>query len=65
MQFRAEFFNFLNHTNLANPSGRLFSGVVTDTAYSEEPLASAGLITATLPPNPVGFKGDLVDGHIN
>ena len=52
VQFRAEFFNFLNHTNLANPSGRVFSGVVTDTgAYSEKPLASAGLITATATPS--------------
>ena len=51
IQFRAEFFNFLNHTNLANPNARIFSGVVTDTGpYSEKPLASAGLITATATP---------------
>ena len=38
LQFRAEFFNIMNHTNLGTPNATVFSG----TALS----ASAGLITA-------------------
>jgi hypothetical protein len=38
-QFRAEFFNIFNHTNLGTPNAITFAG----TAYS----GSAGLITAT------------------
>jgi hypothetical protein len=48
IQFRAEFFNILNHTNLGNPNARIWGGTPTDTGpYSEKPNASAGLITAT------------------
>ena len=39
LQFRAEFFNALNHTNLGNPNPIVFSGAV--------PSPSAGLITTT------------------
>jgi hypothetical protein len=39
LQFRAEFFNLLNHTNFGNPNATAFSGT--------SPSASAGLITAT------------------
>ncbi len=39
LQFRAEFFNLVNHTNLGNPNATAFSGT--------SPSASAGLITAT------------------
>jgi hypothetical protein len=48
LQFRAEFFNILNHTNLGNPNAVIFGGSPTDTGpYSEKPNASAGQITAT------------------
>jgi hypothetical protein len=50
IQFRAEFFNIFNHTNLGNPAARIFSGNVLDTGvYSEKPLASAGQITTAFP----------------
>ena len=39
LQFRAEFFNALNHTNLGTPNAVAFTG----TTYS----SSAGLITST------------------
>jgi hypothetical protein len=51
LQFRAEFFNILNHANLAVPSAQglqVFNGATTDTTpFSEAPNSSAGLITAT------------------
>ena len=51
IQFRAEFFNILNHTNLGNPNAVIFGGTPTDTGpYSEKPNASAGLITTTAAP---------------
>jgi len=42
IQFRAEFFNILNHTNFASPTDHL---VVFD--QSGKPVPSAGLITST------------------
>ena len=52
VQFRAEFFNLANHTNLAVPSAsqlQVFNGVVTDTSpFSEAPSSTAGLITTTV-----------------
>jgi hypothetical protein len=52
IEFRAEFFNILNHTNLAVPgtSGlQAFNGSTTDTTpFSEAPNANAGLITSTV-----------------
>jgi hypothetical protein len=52
IQFRAEFFNVLNHTNLGNPSASIFSGTPSDTGpYSEKPRATAGQITTTASPS--------------
>jgi hypothetical protein len=51
IQFRAEFFNILNHTNLGNPSASIFSTDATHTGpYSAAPNASAGRITTTAAP---------------
>jgi Carboxypeptidase regulatory-like domain len=52
VQFRAEFFNLLNHTNFSVPTSgslQVFGGSTTDTTpFSEAPSAAAGLITATV-----------------
>jgi hypothetical protein len=51
VQFRAEFFNILNHTNLGSPNARIWGGTPTDTGpYSEKPNSSAGQITTTAAP---------------
>jgi hypothetical protein len=48
MEFRAEFFNILNHRNFNSPSGTTYTGAVTDLAsFSEAPLSTAGSITST------------------
>ena len=47
MQFRAEFFNVLNHANFASPVDNL---VVFD--QNGKPTSSAGLITFTQTPQP-------------
>ncbi len=48
LEFRAEFFNILNHTNFGMPSGTVFAGSTTDRgALSESPLPTAGLIRTT------------------
>jgi len=53
LQFRAEFFNAFNHTNLGNPTAIVYSG----TAIS----GSAGLITSTTtPPRQIQFGLKLV-----
>jgi hypothetical protein len=46
VEFRAEFFNILNHPNFAQPTGRtVFSGTLTD--VTESPVNNAGLIQNT------------------
>ncbi len=52
LEFRAEFFNILNHPQLAVPGSQglqVFSGSTTDTTpFSEAPSGSAGLINSTV-----------------
>ena len=52
VQFRAEFFNLLNKTNLAVPSSQglqIFNGPPTETGpFSEAPSGNSGLITSTV-----------------
>ncbi|HVB33391.1 MAG TPA: TonB-dependent receptor [Patescibacteria group bacterium] len=48
LEFRAEFFNILNHSNFGFPSPIIFNGAQSDIgAYSEAPFGTAGQITNT------------------
>jgi len=48
LEFRAEFFNVLNHPNLGLPAHSNYSGSLSDTGpTSENPSATAGQVTAT------------------
>jgi hypothetical protein len=48
VQFRAEFFNVANKTNLGPPNATVFVGSPSDTGpYSELPNSTAGQITST------------------
>jgi Carboxypeptidase regulatory-like domain len=49
VEFRAEFFNILNHPNFSEPDHRVFAGALNNT--TESPLASAGVITSTRTPS--------------
>jgi hypothetical protein len=52
IQFRAEFFDFLNTVNFALPNGIAFAGNNGDlTPFSEAPSKSAGKITKTVVPS--------------
>ena len=52
IQFRAEFFDVLNHPNFALPNGLVFSGNSGDlTPFSEKPRGTAGSITKTIVPS--------------
>jgi hypothetical protein len=49
LEFRAEFFNILNHANFGMPNGYVYAGTLTDTSsYVETPLSTAGAITNTV-----------------
>jgi hypothetical protein len=50
LQFRAEFFNFLNRANFGAPQGLVFTGTPSLTnlgPFTEAPGATAGRITTT------------------
>jgi hypothetical protein len=52
VEFRAEFFNVLNHPDFGSPSGIAFTGAPGDLGpFSESPTTGVGQITTTTPDN--------------
>jgi hypothetical protein len=61
LQFRAEFFNILNHTNLGLPTATVFTGTASPTAVLTYNTASAGQITtAAVPSREIQFGLKLI-----
>ena len=49
LQFRAEFFNVFNHTNLSLPISTLFTGTPSPTAVLGRVANSGQILTAAVP----------------
>ena len=61
LQFRAEFFNIFNHTNLGLPTATVFTGTASPTAMLTYNTASAGQITtAAVPSREIQFGLKLI-----
>ena len=51
LQFRAEFFNLLNHANFFLPNATAFNGTAQGIGAVEAPVSTAGQITSTSTPS--------------
>jgi hypothetical protein len=65
LQFRAEFFNLMNHANFGIPNGTVFAGTLTNTVAGGKDGGNIQAPVGASPSNPLGTAGQITTTSTN